>query len=137
MGSLNPWWTGDGSTDDTAELQALFDAMTTLGQGYVLYIDAGAYVVSDTITVGSNTNIVGECWPLFVATASVNFTDFFSPRPMFQVGTDGEVGNVQIQQLLFTTQGATGGLVAVEWNMVAASQGSVAMWGMFGSKMRC
>lgn len=37
-------------------------------------------------------------------------------------------GNVQIQDLLFTSKGATAGLVAVEWNMEADAPGSAAMW---------
>lgn len=121
---------GDGSTDDTQAMQALLDAMASLGTEYVLYLDAGAYVLSSTATVQPGTIVVGEVWPLVVAQAQTDnsFMDYLSPTPMFQVGAAGDVGTVQIQQLLFTTNGPTGGLVAVEWNMHADAQGSAAMW---------
>ena len=106
--------------------------MTSLGPKYKLYIDAGVYPISHSIVINSGISIIGECWPLFVATGS-NFTDLTNPSPMIKVGTSGEIGNVQIQQVIFTTAGATGGLVAVEWNIRADAQGSAAMWGSSNS----
>jgi hypothetical protein len=47
---------------------------------------------------------------------------------MLQVGQVGEKGSVEIQDLLFTTAGATRGLINVEWNLEADEQGSAAMW---------
>ena len=48
---------------------------------------------------------------------------------MIKVGNAGDVGNIEIQDVLFTVKGATQGAVLVEWNAKAASQGSVAIWG--------
>jgi hypothetical protein len=49
---------------------------------------------------------------------------------MIKVGNAGDVGNIEIQDVLFTVKGATQGAVLLEWNTKAATQGSVAMWGM-------
>ena len=51
------------------------------------------------------------------------------PATMIKVGNKGDVGNIEIQDVLFTTQGATQGAVLVEWNAFAGEQGSVGMWG--------
>lgn len=47
---------------------------------------------------------------------------------MITVG-QGESGMVEMQNLLFTSQGALPGLVLVQWNIKAATQGSVGLWG--------
>jgi hypothetical protein len=52
-----------------------------------------------------------------------------NPQVMIKVGNAGDVGNIEIQDVLFTVKGATQGAVLVEWNAKAASQGSVAIWG--------
>ena len=51
-----------------------------------------------------------------------------NPHVMVRVGKPGDVGTVEIQDLIFTTQGATAGVVLMEWNMAASSAGAVAMW---------
>lgn len=48
---------------------------------------------------------------------------------MVQVGEYGETGVVEIQDLLFTTQGPTAGVILMEWNVAQSTQGSAAMWG--------
>jgi hypothetical protein len=47
---------------------------------------------------------------------------------MLQVGQKGEKGSAEVQDLLFTSVGATAGLIHVEWNLEADRQGSAAMW---------
>jgi hypothetical protein len=61
---------------------------------------------------------------------------------MLRVGVPGDVGSVEIQDLLFTTVGPTQGLIAVEWNIEGDAPGSAAMWdchvrigGAVGSKL--
>jgi glucan 1,3-beta-glucosidase len=44
---------------------------------------------------------------------------------MLKVGNYGDVGTAEISDMLFTSKGALPGLVMVEWNMAAESQGSV------------
>ncbi len=46
---------GDGSTDDTTAIQNAVNAATNA----VVYFPAGTYIISSTITIGSNATIVG------------------------------------------------------------------------------
>ncbi|KAL2141294.1 hypothetical protein VTI28DRAFT_2528 [Corynascus sepedonium] len=117
---------GDGVTDDTAAFQSVIDQYA--GTGTVIFVDAGSYILTDTITIPSGTKIVGQSWSQLVAFGP-KFQDARNPHVLFRVGAKGgEVGNVEIQDLLFTTKGPTAGLVAVEWNMEADGQGTAAMW---------
>lgn len=52
-----------------------------------------------------------------------------NPKVMLQVGTKGSVGNIEMQDLLFTTKGATAGVILVEWNVRAENAGTAALWG--------
>jgi hypothetical protein len=38
---------------------------------------------------------------------------------MLRVGRPGDVGSVELQDLIFTTQGPTAGAILVEWNIKA------------------
>ncbi|KAK3303766.1 pectate lyase superfamily protein-domain-containing protein [Chaetomium strumarium] len=96
--------TGDGSTDDTSAFQAALYA----SQGKILFIYAGSYILTSTIVIPPGTIIVGETWSQLV-------------------GTVGSVGDVEIQDILFTTRGATAGLILIEWNIQAASQGAASL----------
>ncbi|EAQ92534.1 hypothetical protein CHGG_00769 [Chaetomium globosum CBS 148.51] len=115
---------GDGATDDTAAVQsALYSS-----QGKILFVDAGSYILTDTVVVPTNVKIVGETWSQFVAFGSA-FSDANNPKVMVRVGaTPGLVGNVEMQDLFFTTKGPTAGAVLLEWNMAADAKGSAALW---------
>lgn len=55
--------TGDCSTDDTAAFQtALYGSL-----GKILFVDAGSYILTSTITIPSGAKIVGETWSQLVA----------------------------------------------------------------------
>ncbi|GFP60365.1 glucan 1,3-beta-glucosidase [Trichoderma asperellum] len=114
---------GDGSTDDTAAFQAALYASL----GKILFVDAGTYILTSTITIPSGAKIVGETWSQLAATGSY-FSDASNPKVFIKVGTDGEVGNVEMQDLLFTTRGPTAGAILVEWNLQAESQGAAGLW---------
>jgi len=47
---------------------------------------------------------------------------------MLQVGNPGDVGDVEMQDLIFTTVGPTAGAILVEWNIKADSPGSAGLW---------
>jgi hypothetical protein len=79
-----------------------------------------------------NSVIVGACWAQFVASGP-KYSDMNNPQVMIKVGNVGDVGNIEIQDVLFTVKGATQGAVLLEWNAKAATQGSVAMWGNYNS----
>jgi glucan 1,3-beta-glucosidase len=115
---------GDGVTDDTAALQSIFDAATP---DQIIYFDHGAYVVSDTVRVPGNISITGEIWPLIMVQGSA-FQDINNPKPVFQIGQPGDVGSVEISDIIFETIGPAPGAILMEWNINQVSQGSTGMW---------
>ncbi|KAL7934996.1 glycoside hydrolase family 55 protein [Trichoderma chlorosporum] len=115
---------GDGSTDDTAAIQAVFNSVSS---GQIVYFDHGAYVITDTIKVPKNIKIVGEIWPLIMV-GGTKFNNINNPQPVWQVGQPGDVGNVEIQDLIFETLGPQPGAIIVEWNVAGSSQGAAGLW---------
>ncbi|KAH8898176.1 pectin lyase-like protein [Thozetella sp. PMI_491] len=116
---------GDGTTDDTAAIQAVFDKATT---DQVVYFDHGAYLITDTVKVPKDIKITGEIWPMIMAGGSTNFKDQANPKPVFQVGQAGDVGAVEMSDLIFETAGPQPGAILVEWNVKESSQGAAGMW---------
>ncbi len=94
---------GDGVQDDT---QAFNSTINKYAGKSIIFIDAGSYVLTDTIYVPPGAQIVGECWAQLVASGS-KFQDMTNPHVLFQVGNPGQTGIVEIQDLLFTTTGPT------------------------------
>ena len=115
---------GDGVTDDTAALQAVFDKATA---GQIVYFDHGAYLVTDTVKVPKNIKITGEIWPLIMADGK-SFNDMKNPKPVFQVGQPGDTGAVEMSDLIFETKGPAPGAILVEWNVAETSPAASGMW---------
>ncbi|KAA8892622.1 pectate lyase superfamily protein-domain-containing protein [Sphaerosporella brunnea] len=119
---------GDGITDDTAAIQAVF---TRYGgnTNNIIYFDHGVYLVSNTIHIPVNTRVVGEVWAVIMA-ASGSFQDEANPVPVWQVGKAGDVGTVELQELVFQTRGPQPGAILLQWNSrdPAGQQGANAMW---------
>ncbi|KAI0198590.1 pectate lyase superfamily protein-domain-containing protein [Astrocystis sublimbata] len=116
---------GDGTTDDTAAVQQAFNAY---GDGSkIIYVDAGSYILSNTVTIPKDAKIVGETWSQFVANGN-RFSDASNPVVMLKVGNAGDVGTVEMQDLILTSKGPTPGVVLMEWNVAAASAGAAALW---------
>ncbi|KAL8804895.1 MAG: hypothetical protein Q9182_002297 [Xanthomendoza sp. 2 TL-2023] len=114
---------GDGTTDDTAAIQSIFDKAKP---DQIVYFDHGAYVITSTVKVPKNIKITGEIWPLIMASGST-FSDQSKPTPVFQVGQPGDEGCVEISDLIFSTRGPAPGAILVEWN-VRGGSGQVGMW---------
>ncbi|KAK3898567.1 glycoside hydrolase, partial [Staphylotrichum tortipilum] len=93
----------------------------------IIFVDSGTYILTDTVTISKNAKIVGEAWSQFAASGS-KFADPSSPRVMLKVGNKGDIGTVEMQDLLLTTKGGTAGAVLMEWNVKAASAGAAALW---------
>ncbi|KAL8815772.1 MAG: hypothetical protein Q9223_005124 [Gallowayella weberi] len=114
---------GDGTTDDTAAIQSIFDKAKP---DQIVYFDHGAYVITSTVKVPKNIKITGEIWPLIMASGAA-FSDQSKPTPVFQVGQPGDKGQVEISDLIFSTKGPAPGAILVEWN-VRGGPGQVGMW---------
>lgn len=70
----------------------------------VIFLDAGVYVVTDTLKIPAGTQVVGEAWSV-IAGKGANFQNELKPRPVVQVGTPGSVGTVEITDVIFSTIG--------------------------------
>lgn len=115
---------GDGRTDDTTAIQAVFDSVQ---DDQIVYFDHGAYIITSTVRVPPNIKITGEIWPMIMATGQF-FSDQNNPKPVFQVGQPGQSGSVEMSDILFSTVGPAPGAILMEWNLGAASQGSNGLW---------
>ncbi|KAK3302652.1 glycoside hydrolase family 55 protein [Chaetomium strumarium] len=116
---------GDGVTDDTAAIQAIFDKATP---DQIVYFDHGAYIITQTVKVPKNTKITGEIWPLILAGGDSFFKDQANPKPVFQVGQPGDKGEVEMSDLIFGTAGPQPGAILMEWNVAGSSPGAAALW---------
>jgi glucan 1,3-beta-glucosidase len=114
---------GDGVTDDTNAIQAILNSATF---DQVVYFDHGVYIVSDTIQVPKNIRITGEIWPVIMAKGTA-FSDWNNPKPVWRVGNPGDVGSVEMSDLVFGVQGPAVGAIMTEWNLESASPGSAGM----------
>ncbi|KAJ4361597.1 hypothetical protein N0V95_001758 [Ascochyta clinopodiicola] len=115
---------GDGKTDDTSAIKTALALATTSN---LIYFPAGSYIITTTVVISPNTRITGSIWSQLVASGDY-FAHMDSPKVMIQVGNKGDSGTVEISDILFTSIGALPGLIMVEWNVQASSQGSVGMW---------
>ncbi|KAI4859445.1 glucan 1,3-beta-glucosidase GLUC78 precursor [Hypoxylon rubiginosum] len=115
---------GDGKSDDTAAIQKIFNGAK---EGDIIYFDHGAYLISDTVKIPKNIKITGEMWPLLMATGD-KFKDASKPKPVFQVGVAGDVGNVEMSDLIIETKGPLPGAILMEWNLAGSDKGSAGMW---------
>ena len=83
--------TGDGSTDDTAAIQATLDSLTA---GGVCYFPPGAYMVSAPLSPTSQTTLMGTHTPRYQSTATaasnckIELLPTFSGAAMIEPGLD-------------------------------------------------
>ena len=95
---------GDGTTDDTAALQRVLD---TYSGCRLIFVDAGTYYITDTLTIPAGAQIVGEAWSVIMGGGSA-FQDQNNPRVMVRVGNEGDEGIVEITDIIFATRGPGG-----------------------------
>lgn len=72
--------------------------------------------------------LLGNIAPLYQSILSSLTIYYSKPQVLIKVGNAGDIGSVEMQDLLFTTRGATAGLILVEWNIQADNPGSAALW---------
>jgi hypothetical protein len=72
--------------------------------------------------------LLGDTALLYLSTLSSLTIYYSKPQVLIKVGNAEDIGSVEMQDLLFTTRGATAGLITVEWNIQADNPGSAALW---------
>ncbi|KIM38529.1 glycoside hydrolase family 55 protein [Hebeloma cylindrosporum] len=124
---------GDGVTDDTKALQAVFDKFSSCK---IIFLDAGFYVVSSTLTIPAGTRLVGEAWSV-IAGKGPAFQNQLKPQVVVRVGERwGQSQQVtEITDVVFTTVGPAAGAIVVEWN-VRQPDGVQAGAGMWDTHIR-
>ncbi|CAE6353085.1 unnamed protein product [Rhizoctonia solani] len=117
---------GDGVTDDSAAIQAVFDKYWGCK---IIYFDAGSYYVTKTIKIPTGSIVVGEIWSTVIGGGSA-FADQTKPTPVIQVGNPGDKGVVEISDMVFSTRAGSAGAIVVQWNVAdaAGQKGTVGMW---------
>ena len=126
---------GDGTTDDTANIQAiLLSATLNLDKDKILfYFPHGIYILTDTLYIPPGTRMVGEALTQLSASGE-KFMDASKPKAMVQIGKPGggggggEVGVAQLSDFLFTVADILPGAVLVEVNMRGRNVGDVGIW---------
>lgn len=117
---------GDGVTDDTAAIQAVINSATAAGK--IVYFDAGIYKVSASINIGPGARIVGEAYPVIMASGSL-WNDANNPIPVVRVGlSTGQSGVVEWSDMVVSTQGAMAGAVLIQWNLASPAGTPSGMW---------
>ncbi|KAF9531459.1 exo-beta-1,3-glucanase [Crepidotus variabilis] len=117
---------GDGVTDDTKALQTMLDKYAPQK---VIFLDAGFYIVTSTLTLPANTRLVGEAWSV-IAGKGPAFQDQRHPKPVVRAGRPEEAGILEITDVVFTTVGPAAGAIVVEWNIRQPDdfQAGAGMW---------
>ncbi|KAF8130464.1 exo-beta-1,3-glucanase [Mycena galopus ATCC 62051] len=116
--------TGNGKTDDTAALQAVFNAYSGCK---IIFFDAGTYIVTSTLKIPAGTQMVGEGWSV-ISGSGAAFQDASSPQVVVQAGAAGSTGTLEITDIIFSTVGPTPGAIVVEWNVKQTTAGGAGMW---------
>ncbi|KAM0321647.1 hypothetical protein ACHAQA_010003 [Verticillium albo-atrum] len=115
----------DATGDNTNAINSFLRAAKDAGQ--IAYFPAGIYRVGGTVLIPTGSRVVGASWSQ-IQGAGAYFSDVFNPRVVVQVGQKGDVGTMEISDMMFNVQGATAGAIVLEWNVHESSQGSAAMW---------
>ncbi|KAE9406731.1 exo-beta-1,3-glucanase [Gymnopus androsaceus JB14] len=96
---------GDGHTDDTAALNAVFAQFSGCK---IIFFDAGTYIVTSTLQIPAGTQMVGG----------------------LVFGASGSQGILEITDIIFSTVGPAPGAIVVEWNVQqpAGQNGGAGAW---------
>lgn len=105
---------GDGSTDDTAAIQAALNSAAASGS--IAFFDYGIYLVTDTIYIPPGSRVVGETYPTIMGSGS-KFSNIERPYPVVQVGKEGDSGSIEASDIIVSTQGGAAGAVLIEYNL--------------------
>jgi glucan 1,3-beta-glucosidase len=67
-------------------------------------LDAGTYIITSTLNIPANTQIVGEAWSV-IAGRGPAFQDQSKPEVVVRVGAKDSLGIVEISDVIFSTVG--------------------------------
>ncbi|KAK1963446.1 pectin lyase-like protein, partial [Colletotrichum sublineola] len=115
----------DGTGDNTDAINTFLQRAKS--ESKVAYFPAGIYRVGGTVLIPTGSRVQGSSWSQ-IQGGGLYFSDVFNPRVVVQVGNKGDVGTMEIVDMMFNVQGATAGAIVLEWNVHESSQGSAAMW---------
>jgi hypothetical protein len=93
----------------------------------IAYFPAGVYAVGSTVNIPTGSVVQGSLWSQILG-SGFYFSDMKHPKVMVQVGNKGDIGTMEITEMMFSVRGATAGAILMEWNVAAVSQGAAAMW---------
>jgi len=107
--------------DQTAAInQFLKDAQK---QNKIAYFPGGIYSVTGTVFVPPGSRVQGASWSQIQGSGKfLQYID--NPQVMVKVGNAGDVGTMEIVEMLFSVKGSTAGAILMEWNIKADKQGS-------------
>ena len=105
----------------------------------IIFLDAGFYILTSTLTVPSGTRLVGEAWSV-LAGKGERFSDQENPQVVVRIGEVGnneqQCGTVEITDVVFTTVGPAPGAIVVEWNARSIVMEANKPGGMWDSHIR-
>ncbi|KAM0247909.1 hypothetical protein ACHAQJ_009656 [Trichoderma viride] len=116
---------GDGSTDDSAALNKVLEFAATNKK--IAYFPFGDYRVESTLVVPIGSQLVGEGWAT-ISGGGDFFKDSSNPKPIVQVGNEGDVGVAQLQDFRFTVSDVLPGAIIVQFNAAGDKAGDVALF---------
>jgi len=111
----------DGTGDNTVAVNNFLQAAKNAGK--IAYFPAGIYRVGGTVTIPTGSRVQGSSWSQ-IQGAGMYFSDIRKPQVVVKVGNRGDVGTMEIVDMMFNVQGATAGAIVLEWNVHESSQGS-------------
>ncbi|KAK4135130.1 glycoside hydrolase family 55 protein [Trichocladium antarcticum] len=118
---------GDGTTDDTDALNALFH--TAAAADKIVLLDAGMYVVTSTLHIPAGSRIVGEAFPVLLSSGAF-FASAAHPQPVVQVGAPGPAadGRIEWSNTIVSTRGAQAGAILIEFHLAAPADAPSGLW---------
>ncbi|RLL93768.1 hypothetical protein CFD26_102250 [Aspergillus turcosus] len=116
---------GDGYTDDSGSLNAIL--ADNAANCKISYFPYGMYIVKDTLVIPPGSRIVGEAWSV-ISGAGDAFKDASNPKAVVQIGSPGDVGVTEIQDMRFSVSKVLPGAKIVEVNMAGSAPGDVGLW---------
>lgn len=92
------------------------------------YLDAGFYIVTDTVFIPDGARIVGEALAAVIMGTGSNFQDMSKPRPVIQIGLPGQEGHIEWSDTIVSTRGPCAGAVVIQYNLHSTSGVPSSMW---------